>query len=97
MQNQVENNTPQTVFTFDTATLTGLMMAYEEGAMSAARCLQLFSHLIRTGLCWSLQGHYGRTAHHLIEIDIINRSTGEIDWGEAYDYFGDDLYYVEER
>jgi hypothetical protein len=32
-----------------------------------------WSYLIKTGLCWQLQGWYGRTANNLIENKIINR------------------------
>ena len=35
--------------------------------------LVLFSHLIRTGQCWSMQGAYGRRAQSLIEVGAIAR------------------------
>ena len=30
--------------------------------------LEAWQHLIDTGLCWRLQGWFGRTARHLIDI-----------------------------
>ena len=56
------------------------IMAYEDGSIDDKGALELFSHLIKNGMCWSLQGHYGRTASSLIENDYINRN-GEINWG----------------
>ena len=47
--------------------LIGSIMAYEEGELSTDKTLELFANLIKTGQCWSLQGHYGRTAKALID------------------------------
>tara|TARA_R100000781_G_scaffold101521_1_gene65044 strand:+ start:1947 stop:2168 length:222 start_codon:yes stop_codon:yes gene_type:complete len=55
------------------------IMAYEDGSIDDKGVLELFSHLIKNGMCWSLQGHYGRTASALIENDYVNRN-GEINW-----------------
>jgi hypothetical protein len=41
--------------------------AYEEGDLSEQETLELFSHLVATGLAWELQGSYGRMARNLIE------------------------------
>ena len=38
----------------------------------------LFSHLIRTGMAWGLQGSYGRAAMTLIDSGVIS-SDGVID------------------
>jgi hypothetical protein len=54
-----------------------LIMAYECDEISEENALKLFSALIKSGECWTLQGHYGRTANALIENEIIN-SKGEI-------------------
>ena len=54
-----------------------LIMAYECDEISEENALKLFSALIKSGECWKLQGHYGRTASALIENEIINLK-GEI-------------------
>ena len=55
----------------------GLIMEYEAGDLSAEKTLELFSSLIKSGMAWSLQGHYGRTATALIEAGWLSRE-GEI-------------------
>jgi hypothetical protein len=52
--------------------LTSKIIAYESGEGDANDVLELFSGLIRSGLVWSLQGHYGRTATMLIEKGYLN-------------------------
>ena len=54
------------------------IIKYEQGDLSEEESIKLFSALIKSGLCWKLQGHYGRTASFLIENKIIN-SDGEIE------------------
>ena len=48
-----------------------MIIAYENGELSANDTLALFAYLIKTGLAWSLQGHYGRTASTFIELGYI--------------------------
>lgn len=43
------------------------IMAYENGDLDEESTITLFQELINSGLAWSLQGHYGRTAKALIE------------------------------
>jgi len=39
--------------------------------------LMAWAHLIKTGLCWRLQGWFGRTAANIIDRGIISKD-GEI-------------------
>jgi fructose-bisphosphate aldolase class 1 len=57
--------------------LVGSIIAYEGGEASEEDILRLFSNLVETGLAWSLQGSYGRTAAGLIEAGWLTRK-GEI-------------------
>lgn len=50
---------------------------YESGELSSDDTLSLFADLIRTGLAWTLQGSYGRTAKHLIDAGYLS-TTGEV-------------------
>ena len=48
------------------------MIKFEEGLMSEVEEIQFFSQLIKTKMCWSLQGFYGRTAASYIQSGIIS-------------------------
>ena len=50
------------------------IVKYESGEMSVEEVVDFFQELINSGLCWQLQGHYGRTARHLIEEGLCNES-----------------------
>ena len=47
--------------------LTHQIISYENGDMNEDEIILFFQELVDTGLAWSLQGHYGRTASWLIE------------------------------
>lgn len=49
------------------ATLVERICQYEAGVLDMDGVVSLFQHLIDTGLAWSLQGSYGRTAVALID------------------------------
>jgi len=53
------NNTPHDIVDF------------ELGLLNEEQIIELFQHLVNTGLAWQLQGHYGRTAEALIEAGLI--------------------------
>lgn len=50
----------------------GIAEGFEE-ADSEEQALEAWQHLVDTGLAWSLQGWFGRTATALIEAGHIHR------------------------
>lgn len=48
----------------------GLAEGFEEG--SEEEVVEAWQYLVDTGLAWSLQGWYGRTASNMIEAGIIH-------------------------
>jgi hypothetical protein len=42
------------------------IIKYENGQLSETEVIALFQKLIDSGMAWTLQGHYGRTARDLI-------------------------------
>ena len=47
------------------------IIKYENDEMTEEETIEFFQGLANTGLAWSLQGHYGRVATHLIEEGLI--------------------------
>ncbi len=45
----------------------GQIIDYENGELDEQETVEFFQGLINSGLAWSLQGHYGRTAKALID------------------------------
>lgn len=54
--------------------IVGKIMDFENGSLDEAGTIELFQHLVDTGMAWQLQGSYGRMAQHLIDAGIINGS-----------------------
>jgi len=51
----------------------GAIIDYENGNLNDEETIELFQHLLDSGLVWQLQGHYGRVAESLIEAGYIRR------------------------
>ena len=51
--------------------LVDRIIRYESEEIDQEEMVALFQDLVDSGLAWSLQGHYGRTAMGLIEAGII--------------------------
>lgn len=53
--------------------VVGAMIAYEMNELDSEEIIELFQHLIDSGLAWSLQGSYGRVAEKLLELGLCTR------------------------
>jgi len=57
----------------DNYTAVGIAEGFID-ADSEEQILEAWQHLVDTGLAWSLQGWFGRTAHELIERGLIHQT-----------------------
>ena len=53
--------------------LSDLIIAYENGDTNLTQEIKLFSKLVETGKAWTLQGHYGRLAQEMIDLEFIDK------------------------
>ena len=48
------------------------MVAWEQGELDTETTIHLFADLVKSGLAWTLQGTYGRTAKRFIDAGYIS-------------------------
>lgn len=53
--------------------VAGAIIRYETEAVDDVFVIDLFQHLVDTGLAWTLQGSYGRTAMQMIEAGLVTQ------------------------
>jgi hypothetical protein len=53
--------------------LSDLIIAYENGDTNLTQEIKLFAKLVETGKAWTLQGHYGRLAQEMIDLEFIDK------------------------
>ena len=51
--------------------LTERIVSYEQGDLTEEQTIQLFQHLVDSGMIMSLQGYYHRFAAQLLEAGLI--------------------------
>jgi hypothetical protein len=49
------------------------LMDYEDGNLSQEETIALFQALVNSGMAWTLQGSYGRTAQDMLKAGLIHR------------------------
>ncbi|WP_329289515.1 hypothetical protein [Streptomyces pseudovenezuelae] len=59
------------------------LISYEQGELSARETLELFALLVKSGMAWTLQGSYGRTANELIHAGYLTREGGVTEFADS--------------
>ena len=47
------------------------IIRYYQGDLNHDEMIKLFQELVKNGMAWKLQGHYGRTASELIDNGLL--------------------------
>lgn len=74
-----ENDRQQDKINEESLNIVDWIMQFESGEISEKNFFKLFSHLIKTGMAWTLQGFYGRTANAVIKQGYIDKQ-GNVNW-----------------
>lgn len=61
----------------ETCDVIGAIIDYESGELSEEGTIELFQHLVNTGMAWELQGSYGRMAQTLLDEGVISQPKRE--------------------
>jgi len=57
---------------------------YENGKMNLGEVIELFQGLVNTGVAWTLQKHYAKTARVLIHQGLITPNPSSADYQRSY-------------
>ena len=57
--------------------LASTIIAFEVGELDHDQTIGLFQYLVDTGMAWTLQGSYGRTAVNLLQAGLITQIGGK--------------------
>lgn len=58
------------------------IIQFEGGEMEANDAIDFFAELVKSGMAWSLQGFYGRTAASLINNGYIDKEGNVLNYPE---------------
>jgi hypothetical protein len=59
------------------------LISYEQGELDVRETLDLFALLIKSGMAWTLQGSYGRTADELRHKGLITNDGRVTEYAES--------------
>ncbi|MBQ0949218.1 hypothetical protein [Streptomyces sp. RK76] len=57
--------------------------SFEAGELDPAETLELFGLLVKSGMAWTLQGSYGRTANELIHAGYLTREGAVTEFADS--------------
>ncbi|WP_432006332.1 DUF7417 domain-containing protein [Streptomyces parvus] len=58
------------------------LMEFDAGNLDPRETLELFALLVKSGLAWTLQGTYGRTAQWMISEGWLTEDGGVTEYGD---------------
>lgn len=64
----------------ETYDLTGKIIDFENGELDEDQTIELFQHMVDTGIAWKLQGRIGRQAYRMAEEGLITIPEGSRDY-----------------
>lgn len=71
--------------------VTGAIIAFEGGELNEKETIELFQHLVDTGMAWQLQGSYGRQAKAMLDAGVIHKPKKKTTTNNT-DYYGNKIF-----
>ncbi|WMI34791.1 hypothetical protein SEA_MARAV_69 [Streptomyces phage Marav] len=59
------------------------LISYEQGELDARETVELFGLLVKSGMAWTLQGSYGRTANELVHAGYLTQDGDVTEFAES--------------